>query len=64
MKKQHNIIYGIDTHLRLKIAAVSEGKTIGSVIKTMLDRCYPLDVSQRLSLTLIENDEEEKSNVI
>jgi hypothetical protein len=43
-------------HLRLKIAAVSEGKTMGRTILGMLDKCYPLDVSQRLSLALIEEE--------
>ena len=60
MKKQTNLMLTPETHQRLKMASVMGGRTMGDTVKHMLDKCYPLDVSQRLSLTLIEADEEAK----
>lgn len=49
--RQTNILMAPETHLRLKMAAVSQGMTMGRTILGMLEKCHPLDVSQRLSLT-------------
>ncbi|MDH3358850.1 MAG: hypothetical protein OER59_08090 [Desulfobulbaceae bacterium] len=48
--KQTILMLTPETHLRLKIAAVSQGTTMGRTILGMLEKCYPLDVRQRLSL--------------
>ena len=57
MKKQTNLMLEPQSHQRLKMASVMGGRTMGDTVKHLLDKCFPLDARQQLSLSVIEADE-------